>query len=133
MVIVNVEGCGLSGIINGGHLFSVFSYGALQVFWHYNWRWLSDYKAHLPAGPFEQHTIEQSTPVDVYKVIDMGLVKEVLVNKVYLGIGAKEPQNEGVITAIKGSKVINHTPLHFFLVDGQIVGPRVNKYVVLPG
>jgi len=41
--------------------------------------------------------------------------------KVDLAINAEEPMNKGVITAIKGSKLVNNTLLHFFLVDGQIM------------
>jgi len=49
----------------------------------------------------------------------MGLVKEVPVNKVYLGIGAKEPL--GVIAAAQSSVLIDNTSFYFFLVDGQVV------------
>jgi len=55
----------------------------------------------------------------------MGLIKDALMFKVCLGINAKEPRNKGVITAIQGPKLINNPLLHFFLVDGQIMRPRV--------
>jgi len=45
----------------------------------------------------------------------MGLMKEVLMYKVNLGINAKEPRKKGVITAIQGPKLISNTLLHFFL------------------
>jgi len=60
---INVESYGLSAVINGSHLFSVLSYSALQVFWHFNQCWLSDHDAHPLAGPLEQHLVKAPTPV----------------------------------------------------------------------
>jgi len=56
--MVNVESRGLLGIIISGHLFSVLVYNALQIFWHNDGWWISDYSAHLMADTLEQHAIE---------------------------------------------------------------------------
>jgi len=79
-----------SAFINGRHLFSVLSYSALQVFWHFDWCWLSDHDAHPLAGPLEQHLVKAPIPVQVHKVIYISLMKEVPMLRVNLTINAKE-------------------------------------------
>jgi len=69
----------------------------------------------------------------VHKVVDMSLVKEVFLYTVNFGSNAKEPQNKGVTATAQGPKLVNNTFLHFLFVNGQIIGPQINEYVVLPG